>query len=423
MLLQKGDSKHRLNSPFITSPHSPTVVSLHLVKILGLISLSVFVVLFLIFHDTRYSWYDISTTNANAARDEELRLASAKEYLSSLPAPSPFLLPPAFYSLCIFILSGQSRPQEYLTQTTAFLLSRMGSLPRNTRFAIVNAHKPGYDHNEANELGQYLTVVEPPRRNATTYWIGHDVWPDSVTWWQKGTYDFAATFDLAKEWKCPATVILEDDAIVEENFPQRVLSGIAPILDDSCSWSYVKLFWTSYWSGFELTPVDIAIISSLSISIGILATLITLERLRAKGKYNTPMYSDRVRNVAAIVFGYSSVLSVVVLLSVGKQNWTNMLFAEPVGLVESHARAAAVGQVYSSCALAPMADFLYEHALDDRPVDLLFNDYIDSTGSKIYELHPNLVQHIGLYSSGKKNKGNAHAMKVSSTFKGDSVQL
>ena len=71
-----------------------------------------------------------------------------------------------------------------------------------------------------------------------------------------------------------------------------------------------------------------------------------------------------------------------------------------------------------------MADFLYEHAPDNRPVDLLLHDYVRSQGIKMFELVPNLVQHIGLYSSsGAKNRGTAKWMKVSTTFEDDSIRI
>ncbi|TPX32944.1 hypothetical protein SeMB42_g07553 [Synchytrium endobioticum] len=426
--MNRSDSKYRLygsptnHASLLPSSLSPQIgINRHaiypLIRSLLVASSAVFLFLFFLLYDTKYSWFDIKTTNTNAHNDEAARLASSKAFLLTLPhAHAPAPAPSDSPGLCIYIISGSPRPQQYLTQATAFLLSRTDST--QSRIAIVNTNIPPSAHSEAIRLAQHVPILIPTRRNVTT----DDEWTQ-LSWWKKGSYDFAAVFDLAHDSHCLVTVVLEDDAVVGPAFSETVRRRLARLLasdESQCSWAYIKLFWTHYWDGWEVSVADVLVLAAVSLTAGIVCALVALARLQRR----RALGGSAVQAMLLVVFAFGCVVALLVLLSVGKQNWRRWLGASETGVVPSVAAAAAVGQVYSKCHLRGMADFLYARAADDVPVDILFNAYVAEKQVRIYEVVPNVVQHVGLYSSAEvKNKGTAKFMKVSSTFVGDSVKV
>ncbi|KAJ3156382.1 hypothetical protein HDU89_004164 [Geranomyces variabilis] len=375
--------------------------------------------------DTKYSLFHRPDTGA--LREAGLvRLREAESYLTALKdaradafsqqtrkvlAASPGAPPP---DVCLVVVTGVARPQNYVVQSTAFLIARalsdldpaLDAEVRKRRKARTDGRGPPDPKNPTpfagpvprvrawiqNSVGstEHLGILNDllEVRNSYPRIPAEQARESGDDWILKGVWDYAQALHEAVNAECALTLLLEDDGIVAEHFLPRLLSGLEPLLDgDHCDWAFVKIFATEFWEGWQINMKDIAILAGCGIVVGCAAVYAmarmgftsplaaspwkalrssspTLPHPASSSRFQTRLAEHLP---TAAVFGYALLITILIMHAIGRQTlgapWHRSPGLHPAGsgvstVAHVYPTASHTASPYRSCAAQNGADLV-----------------------------------------------------------------
>ena len=291
---------------------------------------------------------------------------------------------------------------NYLTQVMAKLdsvIKNDQSFPNKALF-ICNVNAGPGNHTEALHMAEYF-----PINNKFSAMSPADTIMDPF---DKEKEDYIFCMQEALYFSPTHILMIEDDAVPYDN----MLSVVRRVMDGqrdphltanrdltSHAWTYVKLFYPERWQGYSYSN-EVSIIEELSISlIGGFIFLSAFHLQLAKCK-NTRVHKHRPDEyfVFAIGFVYFGALINVI----GRQYW--LWFMSCI----SHYHTVIAPDCCSPAILyeANMAQDIITYLASINchskfPIDLAMAEFAFENDQYGYLIEPNLVKHIGMFSSVK----------------------
>ncbi|PRP79192.1 hypothetical protein PROFUN_13072 [Planoprotostelium fungivorum] len=367
------------------------------------------------YRDVRYSLFyqhDEEAHNAENVRQKRMQMRKAKQefdemftavYSNDTTTEMKFTVK----DLCVGIVSVNRRPQRYLLETVASLINHIDAevADRVTLF-VLNTMPNEDDHPDACDLKHILPVIH----RSTIY-------PQSYAhvsgWHGKEVIDYVFALKI-----CHKLSRAIDPLERGRSTTQRGL------FDEP--WMFVRLFYSEYFLGWSVEDAISLIIMSLIIGSIITPLLLFLYSLHGVSSTAPAMFTDIIwiegeRPVSFVknqtqfslcLWIFMTIISCSTLLSVGKQN---LFHAFETGLYPYASHALTTGMLYSNNRTEALSQYLLDHH-QEQPVDILIGQYAEERGLQRLLLVPNIVQHIGAFSSNRNKKQSFDDHKDSLTF-------
>ena len=139
------------------------------------------------------------------------------------------------HRICVGIASARRKgsPFKYLSQTLAGLVTRM-RWHDGVYIHVFNVDDHPEQHTEVDEIRDLFPVSETKARTDVKY----------ERPLQEGL-DFAEQLDLMYSWDCPYIIFLEDDALAQEQWVERLNIGLEQL--EAEDWLAVRLYTAREW--------------------------------------------------------------------------------------------------------------------------------------------------------------------------------
>ncbi|PRP83492.1 hypothetical protein PROFUN_04366 [Planoprotostelium fungivorum] len=301
--------------------------------------------------------------------------------------------------LCIGIVTVDRRPQRYLLETAASVIRGLDpEIADSVTLFVLNAMTDPDGHPDASSLRELVPVIH---RSAAPQ-VYPEGFENESKWEHKETIDYVFGLRICEKL-AKYTLILEDDLIITSHFVQKLFKRALVPLERGAEtkrsgvwgkpWLLVRLFYTEFYSGWA--SEDSLLLPFLSIVPGSLLTLLTLFLLSSFESRSLRWYVKTQKNLVFILWVSFVLSSGFCLYAVGKQN---IITPFSPGLFQFEPHAFTVGVVFSNSRTRALS----QHLLDNyqrEPVDILIGEYAKRENLQRLLLVPNLVQHIGVFSS------------------------
>ena len=336
-----------------------------------------------------YSWY--YSTNSN--RDYEIiraendkRVEAANSFLSSLNHTEVYntlsssLRTENAPDFC-FVINTISRPvaTSCLTQVVSSLISQVLN-DKRTVLAVNNAEGP--THKEATSLSRIVPVISNMKDRNTLR-----------SSFDKARQDYLFALQWCRGRKAMFAVIFEDDALPSKDFVSRLRFILNYRMDvKNKNWAILKLFYPEKYQGWGNEFNLIAELLGLSVTGGILLTLIVYSCARLIG---------RSRQVSWVTLACSTLFTMYLFLSSGRPHW--------IALRKVSVHLFSVVTAPGCCIPATLFPHTHLDGLTEYlegvhcnplfPIDLALDSFADDKKLRKLLVIPNLVRHIGFVSS------------------------
>lgn len=158
-------------------------------------------------------WAKFAAYNSSA----ESALLQLREFAHQRQLPLPLVASPAKSSVCVGVASARRKnsPIKYLRQTLMGLVSRM-TKSDNVYIHVFNVDRQPELHTDVDEIRDLFVVSDVKAKPAVRM--------DRKL--QEGL-DFADILTEMHSWGCPSVLFLEDDALAQEHWVERVHQAVA----------------------------------------------------------------------------------------------------------------------------------------------------------------------------------------------------
>ncbi|RKP17691.1 hypothetical protein ROZALSC1DRAFT_30541, partial [Rozella allomycis CSF55] len=235
-------------------------------------------------------------------------------------------------------------------------------------------------------------------------------------WYRHEIFDYASVARYAYEkLSSEYLLVLQDDAIVSKDFYETIIESVKELNDGDSNWYALKLFYPDIFDGWSLDDLVIMLLISTCLSAAI-----TLGIRKVYGRKQWHNYLGILLYFILVIYSLIYLISKQALIP---QRTTPGLLKIPNSL------SVLVGQVYPKRHLKAISEnlFYYSNQLDTnrmiklKAVDMLLDDIANFNKWTQYLIVPNIVQHIGRYSSNyDRNQGDIREFPTSNSFpKGD----
>ncbi|XP_077996806.1 GPI-N-acetylgalactosamine transferase PGAP4-like [Glandiceps talaboti] len=262
-------------------------------------------------------------------------------------------------------------------------------------FTVCNLNSDPDEHDEATILSKHVHVLS---RNATEE--KREV-SQSYTKHEKQKDDYGFCMQEMSKLNANYTLILEDDAlphwdffevlyhILETKIEPRYGNMVNNSMDNL---AYIKLYFPEKFQGFSWECEHLMELLSLGCIGGISFACTYIFTTRKRGKWVIPY-----------VFGICIIYSILVAMAIGRQNLLRIREFFPHQYVLRDApRCCCPAVLYSRSNIDKIVRFLQSPDLTcnrSYPMVVAIADYIQSLGLEAYRIEPNIVDHIGHFSS------------------------
>ena len=285
---------------------------------------------------------------------------------------------------------------DYLTQTFVALHRSLceDSINFQPRVLFLCNTYPGPgNHSELQGLDSFVPIHNKyPKDNASAA---------AMNKFEKEKQDYAYCLDVALTYNPKYVIIIEDDTLTLNNFFEVLHYVLINMVENKFmsgehtnnlySWAYLKLFYPNRWKGyaFEAGPV-IELISLGSIG-GSLAVLLGHR------------YNKRARNFISnfVFFILGSLYIVLVAFMVGRQyimEWRRI--SKFTYRVVPAPDCCSPAILYTADKAKQLSTYLKTKTCSSSyPIDFAMDEFAKLNNYKKYLVEPNLLQHIGMFSS------------------------
>ena len=280
-----------------------------------------------------------------------------------------------------FVVLSVSRPANvhYLTQVVAALLPQISSL--NSVFTVLNGEGP--THTEARNLSTIVPVVTAIDKSRLTNKFA------------KEKEDYVHALEWCQKKRSKFSVILQDDALPPEDFMDRLNFVLRFRMTDGKKWAFLKLYYPEKWEGWANENRILFELITAMISGGIIlsAVICVFQMIIMRA---LPKKIDLVT-----LFTLSSVFTLYILLTLGRQHWLSLRKFNPqLSSVVPAPGCCIPGMVYPQTHLPDLIDYLRKAKCSSSfPVDLALDKFAKNKNLDGLLVVPNMVKHIGFLSS------------------------
>lgn len=313
--------------------------------------------------------------SVEAREASQVRLgALAHDRLASLPVRRDSAEQVEF---CIVIPSKARRKDlYYLTRTVVSVLQENDHKTRTFVLDVAGSHE------EAKELENHVQVLHKSHDNS------------SQTNKVNEYHDYVTALRVCEAHVPDYTyvMVLQDDAPVLPGFFTGIRS-LAPRIPSE--WAYILPYYPLKWQGYSMSTVSQYLVHSLltsSVIAGLLYAILYLS------KYSLTRPSSRLLGLFTLILGLG------LPRAIGRANIIRLPQLLPLPLRFQYYSLIPAHGCCIPCAVYPrehalgLASFL-EAQPSMRQVDLVLPGYAKSHGLEAVGVEPNMVAHIGMYSS------------------------
>ena len=299
----------------------------------------------------------------------------------------------------------------YLTQATASILRQLNEAARYfnyTSVTLCNVNWPAKKHNEAEDLqryfNSYLTYDDALLRGV--YFNRANL--QHV--YEKEKNDYVFCLQNAASSFADYVLVLQDDALLEEHFFVSLHQAIGRIEDCSvgrdCPSGTVrnyllKLYYPEKWQGYSNEPHCLLELTGIALCGGSIAVLVTTCLQRFLTFRFRTFYNQFRTFLLLLIFTFGALYFTAVAYTVGRPYVLLLRRLSPyfVRVVSSH-DCCVPAVLYPQRVAKQLVNFLESVTCDvDFPLDLAIDRYAMTFNAFKYTIEPNLVKHIGLFSS------------------------
>lgn len=327
-------------------------------------------------------------------KENEARIHSSQKYLHEIDPHHLFEHFNLNRTRFCFVIVTIPRPGDnrYLTQTIVKLVQQLPLLSNYT-FTVYNV--AGKAHTEAIKLSSKIPVTTLDEKTIS---LRNEKFPRDKYNRQKHDYQTALRWCEAKE--SLYSIIIEDDALVDSSFAQKLNFLLHFCLQDKegDSWGLMKLFYPEKYQGWGNNPSCIGELIVMVILIGTSVTIVS--SLLLPGPIN---WCNCTLNPMLLYWRLflSISLALFLLLSLGRPHWEELRKLSPFFLSVVPARGCCTPAVlYPRQHLGSLIDYLDTITCNSTvPFDLAIDEWVKREKLKKLLVVPNLFNHIGLKSS------------------------
>lgn len=362
-----------------------------------------------------YQKYHVESDVFKQAKQlNEQRLDKALQYFKEIDNQTSIEFYKKHYSyipdivVCIVTVSRtrQTAKTGYLIQTAAAVdrILKRDKIFTKTQLFVCNVDRNPDKHNDAVMLQSYIPYIQ---KNGTNFW--NMTFPTlNVSLLNKDKHrgqelaDYTFCLNASLTWGSAYVLMLEDDVVPYDNIfevlhytttqHKFIHNGHAEAaVGTTQKFSFIKLYYPERWQGYANEADRIIELACVGLSGGGLIFLMVF--LCAKVCRLEFTYKTQV-----LYYGLSCFLMIFIALMVGRQNVMELRrFSPQLFRLGPTPACCTPAMFYSSSIIPGLMKYLLEHTEVHK--DLAIYDFIRHYDIPGYILEPNLVRHIGMYTS------------------------
>lgn len=311
--------------------------------------------------------------------------------------------------VCIVTVSRswQTSKTGYLIQTAAATdkIIKMDAYFPNTLLFVCNVDREPKNHIDAVFLQNYIPYVQ---KNGTNFWnkpfpVANVTMHNKIKRRGQELADYTFCLNTSMTWGSPYILMLEDDVVPYENIfrvlhftmTQHKFIHSSHLAEDDSSkkheFAFLKLYYPERWQGYANELDRIVEL----ISIGILGGGLFYGILSLTAR----CFRKEISYVARwFYYVLGSLITIFVACLSGRQNVMDVRRLSPQLFKFGPTPACCTpAMLYSSHIIPDLMNYLLHHSEVNK--DLAINDFIVTRNIPGYMLEPNLVRHIGMFTS------------------------
>ncbi|XP_077992783.1 GPI-N-acetylgalactosamine transferase PGAP4-like [Glandiceps talaboti] len=291
---------------------------------------------------------------------------------------------------------------KYLTEVGSRIHQLLKRRPdNNVVVAMCNVDHHPHQHTEVVFLSKYI-------RRFTKYEVGHESdeerLPMNKIIYPSEQKDYLYCLDTMSKFNASYTLILQDDALLRWDFfeileyvlktkiENNYQRGELVRTNDFNSFATIKLHFPEKWQGFSWTESSLFELLVIGCTGGLLlAKLYWFFNRRIKPNLTLRM----------ITFFLSVVYFVLVLLLVGRQHLLELCrLSKHLYMLKTAPDCCIPAVLYNTRKVKQIVDFLKSiECSPEYPIDIAISEFVRQTGMRQHYIVPNLVDHIGMFST------------------------
>lgn len=300
--------------------------------------------------------------------------------------------------------SHSSYRLDYLTQTFAKLHEGIAQDPvhfnRKTLFICNTFPGPG-NHSELQPLRSLVPVHDK--------YSGYDAHAADLNRFEKEKQDYVYCLDQALLYKPKYILIVEDDSLAVDSMFEVLHYVLLNLVENKFSlgdrthntekWAYLKLFYPNRWKGYGFELIPMLELMSIA-SVG--GTLFVLIGYRCNKRESFSMLST------VIYFLIGSIYLALAAYMVGRPyliEWRRISKYTYTVIPAPECCSPAI--LYATEKAKELRNYLTMAKCTSKyPVDFAMDEFVKVNNYTKYLIEPNLMQHIGMFSSIKSKSKN-----------------
>ncbi|KAL4237597.1 hypothetical protein ACF0H5_002311 [Mactra antiquata] len=339
------------------------------------------------------------------------RLEEARLYFKSLDSKKST----AFYQnryennldliVCIVTMNRHIPKSGYLLQTAAVVdnLIKTDQYFKKSLLLLCNVDRFPPGHSDAVTVERHIPFVQRLGNNSFDQMFFtpgyHSLHSDLRRGQEIGDYIYC--LNVSKSFNSSYILMLEDDVVPYKNIfqvlnytlKQHLLHSSHPesYISQNPRFAFLKLYYPERWLGYANEPDRILELISIGLVGGGLLLLVISVRAFMM---NTSLHYC----VKLFYFTFGTIATLLTVSLIGRQYIMDLRRISPQLFKFSPTPACCTpAMFYSSDIIPSLIDHLIKNSYMNK--DLIINDYIVKNNIPGYILEPNLVRHIGMYTS------------------------
>jgi len=232
----------------------------------------------------RYTWYYTYKTNEaelHLKMNEQLRLAEL--YWNQLLKTRDYS-PNSTSDICTVLITSPRGEHPLLHYTLSSLVKAMTPEDKLTmKILVYNTARPSYLHKYAKQLSQshipFLKVIDSYELELELYLKRTQFQNPHHKWIWTESVDYLSALSLCQTTNSSYISILEDDLTFTRQFFTKIRSALNN--ERNCSW--IRLFKSDFWDGWEVEDTPLLILISVFISALIMLTWLAIDNRTCYG--------------------------------------------------------------------------------------------------------------------------------------------
>ncbi|XP_070578169.1 post-GPI attachment to proteins factor 4-like [Ptychodera flava] len=295
---------------------------------------------------------------------------------------------------------------KYVIEVAARLNQALEKFPAHqgdVHIHICNMERNSTNNDEAMYLARYMHMIER-HTNVKVEGDSNAEGEVPVDQFESEQRDYAFCLGEMAKFGAKYTIILQDDAVVHDNFFTN-LKGILEtkverrttrgevVNGNTDNLAQIKLYFPEKWQGYEWNVVSCLELLSIGSFGGSLL-------LFFYGLFRGKIFNNRKQ--FRVAFCLSSLFCILLASAIGRQNL--LVLQEKCGMYHirpaSHCCIPAV--LYTRKGIDQITEYIKSPELKcskDEPLDVAIGKYVDRIGMQQIAVVPNMVDHIGIFST------------------------